>query len=129
MLHFQATQKLLNWFAATGHSNFAKCTQLYLQEMNNLQEQNPWLHEIFLKGFHTVLRLHQNWTSIRTDLAIEQTLMRVVKSRSGLTQVRNFTVNCFLLWAHVGEACLFTQSRDCSKGWPKLHVNKCDETG
>ena len=99
MLHLQATQKMLNLFAATGHSNYAKCTRLYLQEMYDLPEQHPWLHEQFMKGFHTISRSHQNWTSIWTDLAIEQTLMRAVKSRGGLTQGRNFTENVFLLWA------------------------------
>ena len=48
MLHLQTTKKMLNLFAATGHSNYAKCTGLYLQEMYDLPEQHPWLHEQFM---------------------------------------------------------------------------------
>ena len=44
-MHLNAAQKMLNLFAATGHMNYAKNTQLYLQLMFNLHIDHPWLYE------------------------------------------------------------------------------------
>ena len=36
-MHLNAAQKMLNLFAATGHTNYAKSTRLYLQLIFNMQ--------------------------------------------------------------------------------------------
>ena len=59
--------------------------RLYLQEMRKLPETHPWLYAQFTNDHHTVQRTNKNWTGIWSDLAIEQTLMRSIKSRGGLT--------------------------------------------
>ena len=74
-LHLHAISQMLNLFASTGHSNYAKCACLYLQEMRKLPQTHPWLHDYFMDGQHTVRRTEKNWTGIWTDLAIEQTLI------------------------------------------------------
>ena len=84
-LHLSSLSKMLNLFAATGHINYAKCGRLYLQNMEKLPEKQPWLHDQFMSGNHTVRRTSKNWTGIWTDLAIEQTLMRSLKTKGGLT--------------------------------------------
>lgn len=84
-LHLSSLSKMLNLFAATGHINYAKCGRLYLQNMEKLLEKQPWLHNQFMSGNHTVRRTSKNWTGIWTDLAIEQTLMRSLKTKGGLT--------------------------------------------
>ena len=90
-LHLEVLSEMLNLFAATGHINYAKSARLYLQEMRKLPETHPWLYAQFINVHHTVQRTNKNWSSIWTDLAIEQTLMRSIKSRGGLTGGRGMT--------------------------------------
>ena len=78
-LHLEAVSKMLNIFAATGHGNYAKCAYYYLQKMQELPDTHPWLHQQFIDGQHAVQRYDKNWTSVWTDLIIEQTLMRAIK--------------------------------------------------
>ena len=72
--------------------------QDYVQEMLKLRNSNPWLYNKFLEEKHTVKRTSNNWTGIWTDLAIEQTLMRSIKSRGGLTEGRGMTESVRHLW-------------------------------
>lgn len=97
-LHLHALSQMLNLFASTGHSNYAKSARLYLQEMRNLPQTYPWLHDHFTNGQHTVRRTEKNWAGIWTDLAIEQTLMRSIKSQGGLTEGRGMTESVRHLW-------------------------------
>ena len=39
--HLIATGKMLNFFAATGHRNYAKSDRVYLQMMMNLEKECP----------------------------------------------------------------------------------------
>ena len=98
VLHLDVLSEMLNLFAATGHTNYAKSARLYVQEMRKLPETHPWLHEQFMIGHHTVQRTPKNWTGIWTDLAIEQTLMRSIKSRGGLTGARGMTESVRHAW-------------------------------
>ena len=97
-LHLDALSKMLHLFAATGHINYAKSARLYLQEMRKLPETHPWLYQQFMDGNHTVQRTERNWTGIWTDLAIEQTMMRSIKSRGGLTGGRGMTESVRHIW-------------------------------
>ena len=97
-LHLFVLQKMLNLFAATGHINYAKCARLYLQEMKSLPQTHPWIYSQFVNGEHTVRRTERNWTGIWTDLAIEQTLMRSLKTRGGLTVGRGMSESVRHQW-------------------------------
>ena len=52
-----------------------------------------------MNGNHTAQRTKRNWTGIWTDLAIEQTMMRSIKSRGGLTGGRGMTESVRYMWA------------------------------
>jgi len=97
-LHLNVLSKMLNLFAATGHIHYGKSSRVYLQEMKKLPEKHPLVYAEFMKGSHTVQRTKRNWTGIWTDLAIEQTLMRSIKSRGGLTGGRGMTENVRHVW-------------------------------
>ena len=57
-LHLIAIGKMFNLFAATGHINYAKSSQLYLQLMMQLPSEHPWLYQCFIeKGYHTIRRI------------------------------------------------------------------------
>ena len=82
-LNLQSTADMLNLFAASGHLNYAKSARLYVQQMMSLSEKHPWIHEQFENGKHTVQRSQRYWAGLWSDLVIEQTLMRSVKSTGG----------------------------------------------
>ena len=98
-MHLNVLWKMLNLFAATGHINYAKSARLYLQQMNKLPETHPYLYNEFVNGNHTAQRTKWNWTGIWTDLAIEQTMMRSIKSRGGLTDDRGMAESVRHMWA------------------------------
>ena len=94
-LHLDVLSEMLNLFAATGHTNYAKSARLHVQQMRKLLQTHPWLHAQFTSGHHTVQRTPQNWTGIWTDLAIEQ---RSIQSRGGLTGGRGMTESVRHAW-------------------------------
>lgn len=97
-LHLFATTKMLNLFASTGHIHYAKGAHLYVQKMQNLPKSHPWLYQQFVNQEYTVKRTAKNFTGIWTDLATEETLMRSIKLRGGLTEGRGMTKNVRHLW-------------------------------
>jgi len=61
-LHLSTVAKMLNLFAATGHANYAKSGRLYLEMMQKLPTDHPWLHEQFMdKGFHVIRSSNRFW--------------------------------------------------------------------
>ena len=97
-LHLYVLQKMLNLFAATGHFKYARCTRLYVQQMKELPEKYPFIYHNFVNGNHTIRKTSRNWNGIWTDLAIEQLMMRSLKTRGGLTVGRGMTENVRHQW-------------------------------
>ena len=61
-LHLIAVANMINLFAATGHINYAKSSRLYLQLMQQLPNDHPWLYQCFNdQGFHVVRRSNRYW--------------------------------------------------------------------
>ena len=44
----------------------------------------PWLYNLFQQGYYTIRKSDRFCSGLLIDLAIEQSLMRTVKSRKGL---------------------------------------------
>ena len=102
-LHLIAVEKMLNLFAATGHINYAKSARLYLQQMQQLPTEHPWLYHCFSEqGFHTVRRSSRYWAGLWTDLIIEQVMMRSIKSRA---RGRGVTENVRIQWIYSMHKC------------------------
>ena len=97
-LHLEATKKMLNLFAATGHRNCAKSARLYVRQMNDLQQKHPWLHETFQHDLHAVRRSDRYWAGLWSDLLIEQNLMQSIKTRGGPTRGRDMSEDVRHLW-------------------------------
>ena len=75
-LHLQTVQDMLPYFAASGHSLYAKSAYVYLQIMLRLPETHPDAHRKFMEGYHVVRRSDRFWAGLSTDLIIEQVLIR-----------------------------------------------------
>ena len=83
--HLNACTKLLNLLAASGHLNYAKSLRLYVQLMQRLPDEHPWLHQMYVEeGRHAVQRTDHPLNGLWTDLVIEQVLMRSIKTHGGL---------------------------------------------
>lgn len=89
-LHLQCVRDMLPFFHAAGHLPYAKSAQVYLQDM--LELPNVMDAEEFKKfteqEFFTVRRSDKKWAGIWTDMTVEQTLMRSMKTSGGLTSGR-----------------------------------------
>ena len=97
-LHIQSTLDMLNLFAPTGHINYTKCARFYVQQMQALPSTYTWLYNCFTKGLRAVRRSNRHWSGLWSGLVIEQTLMKSIKSRGGLTRGRGMTDSVRHLW-------------------------------
>ena len=98
LMHLQAVSNCLPVFAAAGHFNYLQSAHYYLQQMSDLEETHPDVHQKFLDGFHIVRRSNQCWAGLSSDLVIEQMLMRSLKSIGGLTHGSGMTEDMRNLW-------------------------------
>ena len=80
---------MLTTFAAAGHLNYAKGARLYLELMERYEVDHAKVVTTFAKkGYHTVRYNTDQWFGVWSDLAIEQRLMKPLKSIGGLKQGR-----------------------------------------
>ena len=107
-LHLQTVNKMLPYFAASGHNNYLKCAYLYLQTMTDLPKQHPDVYQSFLSGLHVVRRSDRFWAGLPTDLVIEQVLMRSLKTSGGLTRGSGMTEQQRMTWLLSMPACAET---------------------
>ena len=111
-LHLEAIQQALPIFAVTGHFNYTKSANLYLQSIMNLQSTNKNVHDRFKAGKFVVLRTSKYWAGLPRDLVIEQVLMRSLKSTGWLTRGADMS--------DVTRS-IVTESRSTICGNPVLH--------
>ncbi|KAG1681449.1 hypothetical protein GQR58_011839 [Nymphon striatum] len=97
-MHLQAISACLPIFAATGHPNYLKSPRLYLEKMLALEDDNPEVHQKFQSGYHVIRRSDQYWAGLSSDLVIEQTLMRSLKSQGGLTRGSGMSEHQRAVW-------------------------------
>ena len=83
-LHIGATKSILNLFAVTGHNNYAKTCHIYIQFMEEMQQQHALIFKQFILGSHTVKCFDNKWARIWTDLSIVKILMKSPKSTGGV---------------------------------------------
>ena len=87
-------------FAATGLNNYAKCSRLYLQLISNLPVSYHWLYM-----FSEWVWFSRCPTGLSTDLMIEQTMMRTIKGKGGLTKGREMTGSVAAAWVSIFLQC------------------------
>lgn len=104
-LHLETVRKMIPYFAAAGHNNYAKSAQIYLQQMVQLEHNHPDVYSHFMKGNHVVRRSDRFWAGLSCDLTIEQTLMRAAKSRGGFTRGGGSSEDQRMVWIQSMPAC------------------------
>ena len=70
----------------------------YLQEMSELKNGHPDVYLKFVNGRHVVRRSNKFWAGLSSDLVIEQTLMRSLKTSGGLTNGSGINEEQRSLW-------------------------------
>ncbi|XP_071642214.1 uncharacterized protein [Temnothorax longispinosus] len=99
-LHLRCIREMLPIFHASGHLAYAKSAQLYLQDMSNL-EQFMTVNEYqkFTESSYFTIRRSDKMTSGNwTDMTIEQTIMRLLKSEGGVTHGRGISDSVLARW-------------------------------
>ena len=79
-LYLKTLKEMFPYFAAVGHILNAMSVHLHLQSMTNLKKHNPALYATFQDGLFVIRRSDHFWAGFAPDLAIEQALMRSIKS-------------------------------------------------
>ena len=81
-LHLLCISKMIPVLHAGGHTAYAKCTRLYLQQMQELSDiMNPQQYVKYTSdGYWTIRRSHRFWSGGFSDQTIEQVLMRMLKT-------------------------------------------------
>ena len=97
--HLACVQNMIPFFHASGHFQYAKCAHVYVQDMLALKTSHPHVFKDFAdKGYFTINRTASRWAGVWSDMTIEQTLMRSIKSSGGLTRGRGITDSVLAKW-------------------------------
>ena len=75
-----------------------------------LQVTHPVLHQQFESGSHSIRRSNRFWAGLSTDLVIEQTMMRSIKTRGGLTRGRGMHETARGTWLGSLSTCAGVRS-------------------
>jgi hypothetical protein len=98
-LRLYALSQMLPLLAATGHNNYAKVGRQYLQIMQALPATYLQLYNQFTSNKnHAIRKSNKYWAGLPTDLAIEQLMMKPLKSSAGLIHKRGLTDNVREMW-------------------------------
>ena len=93
--------------------------------MQKLCEEFPWLYQEFQDGFHAVRRSNRHWSGLWSDLTIEQTLMRSIKTRGGLTRGRGMSESVRHMWTLTLHTC--ASVHDSMMDLTGLMIKSCEQ--
>lgn len=90
--HLKCVEKMILFFHSSGHFQYAKAAHLYFQDMYGLKtNMKPGEFKQFCdEGYFIIKRLSKFWCGTWSDMTIEQTMMRSMKTSGGLTSSRGF---------------------------------------
>src|SRR6218665_3422664 len=98
LMHVRAVSESIPIFAAAGHYNYLKSAHFYVQQMGQLHINHPDVFRKFENGYHFIRRSNQFWAGLSSDLVIEQTLMRSLKTCGCLTRGSGLSDEQRALW-------------------------------
>ena len=102
LLHLYACKKMMPYFFAAGHVNYARYGLRYLRSMERLSGN---VLQQFMAGKHVMRHQAGLFNGVWSDMAIETTYMKYGKGPSGIigviTKPRTLSI-----WAKSQHACL-----------------------
>lgn len=119
-LNLETVQRMIAFFAASGHNSYTKSSYVFVQDMMDLQKTNPIVLNFFENGNFITRRTDRFWAGLPDDLIIEQVnfcdkivcvykiiakclcqmLMRSLKISGGLTRGRGMDDAKRSLWLY-----------------------------
>ena len=66
--HLTTLYRMLPFFGAAGHNLYLKSAYVYLQQMLNLPQTSPLVHEGFMQGNHVIRRSDRYWAGCQATL-------------------------------------------------------------
>lgn len=72
LLYINALTKIVPWFFALGHTNYARWIPIHLRDMLNLESKHPRVFSQFMMGNFTVRKTGRPFSAIAIDQAHEQ---------------------------------------------------------
>ena len=126
-LHLYACERMIPYFFAAGHWNYARDGILYLQRMERLPSE-PLRR--FRNGEHVIHLREGLWNGIWSDMGIETTYMKIGKGQTGIVGVttNSRTVD---IWANSHHICgeVKTELNKLSDSKPQSSTHKEEAKG
>jgi len=100
-MHLVCIKRMLPYFHAAGHYNYAKSAHLYVQDMENLENtMDNVVFQKFTKNFFSIKRSNKYFSGTWSDMIIEQSLMKSSKSKGGFTRGRSTNESVLNKWVN-----------------------------
>ena len=93
-LYVEVLIRLVPWFFALGHSNYARWIPVHLRDMVNLKELHPSVYEQFMCGNFTVKKAAHAFSAIAIDQAHEQNNAIVKGDGGAIGLIENSQLFC-----------------------------------
>ncbi len=106
LLHLATFQKMLPYYFAAGHVNYARYGLYYVRSMEKLP---PHVKHLFLKG-HVMQHICGIWNGVWSDQFIESTFMRYGHSTGGVIGI-TLKQNAMKKWALSRHICCMMESK------------------
>lgn len=99
--HLNCVKEMLLYFHSSGHFSYAKSAQLYYQDMLQLKKfMNPSVYRRFTNGFSTIRRSDKLACGTSTDMVIEQSMMKSMKTNGGISRGRSTKESVISKWVY-----------------------------
>ncbi|KAJ8351728.1 hypothetical protein SKAU_G00232040 [Synaphobranchus kaupii] len=106
LLHLTTFRKMLPYYFAAGHVNYARYGLYYLRSMEKLP---PHVQSHFLQGQHVTRNIRGIWNGLWSDLFIESTFMRYGHSAGGIIGI-TLKPEALKIWAVSRHICCKIES-------------------
>lgn len=83
-LHLRSVQAVLPLFAGCDRVNYLRWASVYLEDMRQLPQVSPLVHQNFLAGKFVVKRTEGKFSAVGADMCLEQTINRSQKNVGGV---------------------------------------------
>ena len=101
LLYLSNVADCLSIFATAGQFNYLNSAYIYVQEMSELDTKHPDVFRKLSNGCHVIRRSNRFWASLSSDLIIESTLMRSLKTSGCLTRGSGMNDEQRSLWTSI----------------------------
>lgn len=99
--HLNSVKEMLPYFHVSEHFPYAKSAHLYLKDMLKLEDKiNPSFFRRFVQGYFTVRRSNKLSSGTLTDMVIEQSLTKSIKTDGGVARGRSTQESILSKWVY-----------------------------